>query len=106
MPRVPPASSFLFAALFLAPASCGEKPSDPETSPSPTPLSYSAVAAGDYHSCALTEAGNVQCWGAGGEDDMSDIGFGQSQPLAGAFRAVSAGGYHSCAVREDNTVVC
>jgi len=61
------------------------------------------VAAGRYHSCALTGAGGVKCWGwnIGGQ-----LGNGATTTstvpvdviaLGGAVTEVRAGGMHTCA---------
>ena len=50
-----------------------------------------ALAAGDYHTCALDEFGTVVCWG----DDT----WGQATPPSdGPYDAIDAGGYWSVGV--------
>ena len=72
-----------------------------------------SLAAGSGHTCALSEAGRVSCWG-------SNI-YGQlgSQPITSPFSitpvevqgiddatALATGSGHSCAVRQSGGVVC
>ena len=81
-----------------------------------------AITSGDAHTCALTPAATVRCWGqggsgqlgsgardnrldgvvtpAGGTDDPSAV------PLGSAVSSVSAGGDFTCAVVEAGTVRC
>jgi len=61
-----------------------------------------AVAAGDYHSCALLSSGSVMCWGRNNEGEMGNgTTGGVTAPVAVAgltgVTALSAGGYHTCA---------
>jgi hypothetical protein len=72
----------------------------------------SAVAVGDYHSCALTTAGAVQCWG---RNDVGQLGIvpGAHSPvpvdvagLSEGVVAISAEGSLTCALRADRTVTC
>jgi alpha-tubulin suppressor-like RCC1 family protein len=68
-----------------------------------------AIAAGGYHTCALTTVGGVKCWGSGG------IGNGISGqqtlpvvvfPPSGGITAIAAGGAVSCALTIDGGVKC
>ncbi|MFM2183710.1 MAG: hypothetical protein RJB61_2004, partial [Actinomycetota bacterium] len=72
----------------------------------------SAVAVGDYHSCVLTTAGAVQCWG---RNDVGQLGVvpgpDSAVPvdiagLSEGVVAISAAGSLTCALRADRTVTC
>ncbi|MDO9455164.1 RCC1 domain-containing protein, partial [Nocardioides sp.] len=68
------------------------------------------VAAGDRHTCALTGAGAVRCWGRNLDGQLGD-GTDQATtslttPVAGGAVAVAVGEEHSCALLEDGTVRC
>ncbi len=87
-----------------------------------------SIAAGQYHSCAILDNGNVLCWGKNtegqlGADDVTknygDGGAGETMAnlvtdLAGKINigvgrttsAVTAGYSHTCVIRDDATVVC
>jgi len=85
-----------------------------------------AVAVGDFHSCALTQSGNVYCWGV---NDVGELGNGgaalpQTCPgneitnppctgiaqkvvgLSTPIKAISAGGYSTCAIDTSNHAYC
>ena len=66
--------------------------------PDPTPQGFTAITAGEVHSCGLRTDGTAQCCG-----NNSD---GQTDPPPGAFTAVTTGGVHSCGLRTDGTVQC
>lgn len=51
-----------------------------------------ALAAGGFHSCVLTD-GEASCWGAEGAMD-----YGQADPRPGPFTAIEAGLSHTCAL--------
>lgn len=52
-----------------------------------------ATAVGDRHSCGVTEAGELHCFGQNGSGQLS------VPTEAGPFVDVSAGAYHTCAPR-------
>lgn len=71
-----------------------------------------AVAAGATHSCAVTEAGAVQCWGDNTKWQIGD-GTNVSRPtpapvvsLSSGVVAVAVGEEHSCALSSDGGVRC
>jgi alpha-tubulin suppressor-like RCC1 family protein len=70
------------------------------------------VAAGARHSCAITEAGGVKCWGA---NDFGQLGDGTTMArrspvgvsgLSGSIVAVVAGYAHTCALTTTGAVKC
>jgi alpha-tubulin suppressor-like RCC1 family protein len=83
-----------------------------------------AISAGDSHTCALLDNGEVRCWGAGtdsqtggggqlGYGNTQDIGDNENLPPVGPVdlggrnaMAISAGGTHTCALLDDGSVRC
>jgi alpha-tubulin suppressor-like RCC1 family protein len=101
----------LVVLVALALAACRGEPTGPsEPGPLPGGISFAnvasntftQVAAGQQHSCALRSDGVVECWG------WND--FGQAPAtraaLSGSFTQVTAGGNHTCALRTDGVVEC
>jgi alpha-tubulin suppressor-like RCC1 family protein len=83
----------------------------------PVPVSgmsngVTAIAAGERHTCAITSAGRVRCWG---QNRLGQLGDGttidRSMPvdvvgLATGIVAIAAGGGRTCAVTTTGAVKC
>ncbi len=71
-----------------------------------------AIAVGESHTCALTNAGAVKCWGRGDSGQLGDgILDDSARPvdvvgLSSGVTAISAGYDHSCAVTAGGGVKC
>ncbi len=78
-----------------------------------------AIASGNFHSCAIVDDGSVRCWGQasvgqlgyGNEDIVGDVmSPAQAGPVPiGADRtatAITAGRYHTCAILDTGDVRC
>ena len=71
-----------------------------------------AVAAGDNHTCALTVAREMLCWGNTLDGALGTATLQNSvtpltvRGLPGDLRTVGTGGLHSCALRSGGEVVC
>lgn len=75
------------------------------------------ISAGPTHSCALSEGGQVYCFGDGGlgqlgHGNREDLGDDESVfaagpvPLARSATSIAVGGTHSCAILSDGSVSC
>ena len=80
-----------------------------------------AITAGEFHTCALTDAGAVRCWGQGGRgqlgEDPNPYSSNSAQiddstfavdvhNLSGSATAVTAGGFHTCAAISGASMQC
>ena len=65
-----------------------------------------ALAGGTYHTCALTEAGSVQCWGQNAFGELGNNTTTDSpvpvavSGLGSSVAAISAGYFHTCGGRD------
>jgi alpha-tubulin suppressor-like RCC1 family protein len=70
-----------------------------------------AVVAGDGHTCALLQRGQVACWGLNEDGQLGVTGSDRSgaiavRGLAGPASAIAAGGNTTCALLVDASVQC
>ena len=78
-----------------------------------------AIASGNFSSCAILEDGSVRCWGSGGQGQLGygnteDIGDDETPASAGPVpigtdrtaTAISVGRYHTCAILDTGDVLC
>ena len=75
--------------------------SSPTPLPTPAPVASGGavmVSAGDRHTCALLDTGEVVCWGVNSK--------GQTDAPAGTFRWLSAGQDRTCAVTAAGELLC
>lgn len=79
------------------------------------------IAAGGFHTCALFDSGNVQCWGVNDQgqlglgdtesrgDEVNEMGTNLPAVNLGTGRTavqISAGLYHTCALLDNDRVKC
>jgi alpha-tubulin suppressor-like RCC1 family protein len=76
-------------------------------------VSFSALATGNYHTCAVTTTGAVYCWGMGANGQLGNNQETDSRapvmalmPGDVSFRAIDAGSYFTCALTTIGTAYC
>ena len=85
----------------------GESDPSPEVFATPEPGgrgAFTAIAAGERHSCGLRTGGAIECWGS--STDWAGGYFGQAVHPAGTYTTISAGFVHSCALTTAGDAVC
>lgn len=71
-----------------------------------------AIAAGDGHTCAVTDTGGVQCSGLNNRGQLGNNSTSNRDVpvavtgLSGAVVALAAGTYHTCSLNTDGGVMC
>jgi len=72
--------------------------------------SFSKVAVGYRHACAITDTGLVYCWGDNSRLQLGSTGADSKTPKAvpgiGTAVSIAVGDYHSCAQLQDGAISC
>lgn len=75
-------------------------------------LHATQIVAGFGHTCALTTAGGVKCWGQGTAGQLGNNGLANSSipvnvsNLSAGVSSAGAGGFHTCAVMSSGAAKC
>ncbi len=82
------------------------------TDPQGLSAEYSAIAVGEFHSCALARTGIIRCWGNNSGGQIGDMTTdGRVAPtdvrqLSEGAIAITAGGGHTCAITTNDAIKC
>ena len=103
---------FVWGALLLGLGAQAQTPATPALPASLLGEGVQQIVAGESHTCALTTAGAVQCWGNNGNGQLGDGSTtGRTTPVAvpglgSGVTALAAGGLHTCALTTAGAVQC
>ena len=109
--------------MLGSPESGGQRIGDGEEPTTIAPISLggkaTAIASGNFSSCAILENGSVRCWGDNGQGQLGygntdDVGDDETPAQAGPVSlgagrtatAVTVGRYHACAILDTGDVRC
>ena len=112
-----------FGPTLGVPETGGQRIGDGEEPTTIPPINLggraTALASGNFHSCAILEDGSVRCWGRGGVGELgygntNDIGDDETPASAGPVplgagrkaTAITAGRSHTCAILDTGDVRC
>ena len=78
-----------------------------------------SITAGQFHTCAILDNGEVSCWGGGGDGQLGygntdSIGDDETPDSAGAVNlgagrtatSITAGNNHTCAILDNGELIC
>ncbi len=79
----------------------------------PAGRTFSRIAAGYVHTCALADNGTAWCWGGNGAGQLGDntttnrsVPTAAVMPANRTFTAISASYFHTCALADNGTAWC
>jgi alpha-tubulin suppressor-like RCC1 family protein len=106
------AAAWTMALILVASACCSVARADVNES-ADRPLQQAAITAGGAHTCALSAAGDVRCWGLDGSGQLgdglpkTDLASPSAPVVLGLpAKAISAGNDHTCALLINGAVRC
>ena len=93
----------------------GDGTHNPKNTPVDVPSLSSgvtAIVAGEYHTCVLTQSGAVKCWGRNNYGQLGDGTHNRSNTpvgvsdLSSGITTIAAGANHTCALTQGGAVKC
>ncbi len=97
--------------LSALPAAYAQDQASPEAKAVANPR-LKRMAAGSYHTCALTETNRVKCWGDNTRGQLGDgtqtdrLTAGPVLSLGGGLKSVAAGSDHTCVLTSNGGIKC
>ena len=79
----------------------------------PAGVSFQSIAAGYFHTCALTTEGKAYCWGVNGYGQLGNNSTADSRipvavqmPAGVSFQSIATGSFHTCALTTTGQAYC